>query len=218
MYSFPFFSPFFDLSLKHAPDPHFLILDSTRLPNKIFLVSYIFSIILIPIASSFSITPLIWWVGRLAELWGGKMAAFLLPPNCPNSKEEKEDAGTRQWQCLRAARRQWNMTRGGGQRVQGKASGKRTTRLEGGGGGRREASGRWMTQQEGHHHNGRRWWKLPVRVSAYVNAVARQSPLLREKEGRGPIVVKAGERSTTTVDANTLFHHGAARQRHCDPR
>jgi hypothetical protein len=59
-YSFPFFSPFFDLLLKHAPDPHFLILEPTRLPNKIFLVSCIFSIILIPIAISFWITPLIW--------------------------------------------------------------------------------------------------------------------------------------------------------------
>jgi hypothetical protein len=57
-----------------------------------------------------------------------------------------------------------------------------------------------------------------MRVSAYVAAVTRQSPLHQEKEGRGPIVVEAGEQSTTTVDANTLFHHGAARQRHCDPR
>jgi hypothetical protein len=57
-----------------------------------------------------------------------------------------------------------------------------------------------------------------MRVSAYVDAVARQLPLRREKEGRGPIVVEAGERSTTTVDANTLFHDGAARQRHWDPR
>jgi hypothetical protein len=39
-----------------------------------------------------------------------------------------------------------------------------------------------------------------------------------EKEGRGPIVAKAGEQLTTTVDANTLFHHVAARQRHWDPR
>ncbi len=61
-----------DLLLKHAPDPNFLILESTRLPNKIFLVSSIFSIILIPITSSFWITPLIWWVGQLAELWGGR--------------------------------------------------------------------------------------------------------------------------------------------------
>jgi hypothetical protein len=42
--------------------------------------------------------------------------------------------------------------------------------------------------------------------------------LCREKEGQGTIVVKAGEQSTTTVDANTLFHHGAARQRHWDPK
>jgi hypothetical protein len=66
-YSFPFFSLFLDLSLKHPPDPHFLILEPTRLPNKIFLVSCIFLIILIPIASSFWMTPLIWWVGRLVE-------------------------------------------------------------------------------------------------------------------------------------------------------
>ncbi len=57
-----------------------------------------------------------------------------------------------------------------------------------------------------------------MRVSAYVDTVARQSPLRWEKEGQGPIVVKAREQSTTTVDANTLFHHGAARQRHWDPR
>jgi hypothetical protein len=106
----------------------------------------------------------------------------------------------------------------GGQRGRGEASGKWTTRLEGGGGGQCKASGRRMTQQEGHRHDGRRWWNPPMRVSTYVDAVARQSPLLREKEGWGPIIVKAGEQSTTTVDANTLFHHGAARQRHCDPR
>ncbi len=75
-YSFPFFSPFLDLSLKHAPDPHFLILEPTRLPNEIFLVSCIFLIILIPIASSFWITPLIWWVGRLVELWGERWGVF----------------------------------------------------------------------------------------------------------------------------------------------
>jgi hypothetical protein len=57
-----------------------------------------------------------------------------------------------------------------------------------------------------------------MRVSAYVNAVARQLSLHQEKEGRGPIVIKAGELLTTTVDANTLFYHGAARQRHWDPR
>ncbi len=149
---------------------------------------------------------------------GGKMAAFLPPSNRLNSKEEKEDAGTRRWQCLRAAGRQWNMTRGGGQRGRGKASEKRTTQLEGGGGRQREASRRQTTQQEGHHHNGRRWWNPPMRMSAYVDAIARQLPLHQEKEGRRPIVIEAGERSTTTVDANTLFHHGAARQRHCDLR
>jgi hypothetical protein len=57
-----------------------------------------------------------------------------------------------------------------------------------------------------------------VRVSAYVDAVASQSPLRREKEGQGPIIVEAGEQMTTTVDANTLFRDGAARQRHWDPR
>jgi hypothetical protein len=106
----------------------------------------------------------------------------------------------------------------GGQREQGKASGKQMTRLEGGGGGQREASGRRTTQHEGHRHDGRRWWNPPVWVSAYVDTVARQSLLLQEKEGRGPIVVKAGEQLTTNVDAITLFHHGAARQRHCDPK
>ncbi len=118
-----------------------------------------------------------WPVGGIV---GREMAAFLPPPDRPNSKEEKEDAGTRRCQCLRAAGRQWNMTRGGGQRGRGKASRKRTTQLEGGGDGQREAS-RWgRTQQEGHRHNGRRWWNPPMWVSAYVNAVARQSPLLRE--------------------------------------
>ncbi len=57
-----------------------------------------------------------------------------------------------------------------------------------------------------------------MRVSAYADAVTHQLPLRREKEGRGPIIVEAGEQSTTTVDTNTLFHHGAARQRHWDPR
>jgi hypothetical protein len=74
--AFPFFPLFLDLSLKHASDPHFLILEPTRLPNKIFLVSCIFSIILIPIASSFWITPLIWWVGRLTNCGGGDGIIF----------------------------------------------------------------------------------------------------------------------------------------------
>ncbi len=107
--------------------------------------------------------------------------------------------------------------RGGGQRGRGEANGKRTTQLKGGGGGQREASGQQTTQQEGHRHNGRRWWNPPVQVYAYINAVARQSPLRWEKEGGGPIIVEAREQSTTTVDANILFHHGAARQSHCDP-
>jgi hypothetical protein len=106
----------------------------------------------------------------------------------------------------------------GGQRGWGEASGKWTTRLEGGGGGRCKASGRQTTQQKGCCCNGRRWRNPPVQVSAYADAVAHQSPLRWEKEGRGPIIVKAGEQSTTTVDANTLFHDGAARQRHLDPR
>ncbi len=70
------FSLFLDLLLKHTLDPHFLILEPTRLPNKIFLVSYVFSIILIPIASSFWITPLIWWVVQLVELWGEDGSIF----------------------------------------------------------------------------------------------------------------------------------------------
>jgi hypothetical protein len=110
------------------------------------------------------------------------------------------------------------MMRGGGQRGRGKASGKWMTRLEGEGGRQRKASGPKMTQQEGHRRDGRRWWNQPVWVSAYVNTIAHQLPLRREKEGRGPIVVKPGEQSTTTVDANTLFHDGAARQRHWDGR
>ncbi len=57
-----------------------------------------------------------------------------------------------------------------------------------------------------------------LRVSAYVDAVAHQSLLRWEKEGQGPIVVKAGEQSMTTDDANTLFYDGAARQGHWDPR
>ncbi len=65
-----------------------------------------------------------WPVGGIV---GGKMAAFLPPPDSPNSKEEKEDAGTRRWQCLHTAGKQWNMTSAGGQRGQGKAGGNRTT-------------------------------------------------------------------------------------------
>ncbi len=66
--------------------------------------------------------------------------------------------------------------------------------------------------------DGRRWWNPPVQVSGYIDAVARQLPLRREKEGRVPIVIRAGEQLMMTVDANTLFHDGAARQRHWDPR
>jgi hypothetical protein len=108
--------------------------------------------------------------------------------------------------------------RGGGQRGRGEASRKQTTQPEGGGDGQREASGRRTTQQEGPRHNGRRWWNPPVQVYAYVDAVARQLPLCQEKEGRGLIVIKDREQSTMTVDDNTLFHHGADRQRHWDPR
>ncbi len=57
-----------------------------------------------------------------------------------------------------------------------------------------------------------------MRVSAYIDAVGRQLLLRREKEGQGPIIVEAGEQSTMTVDANTLFHDGAARQRHWNPK
>jgi hypothetical protein len=77
--AFPF-SHFFDLLLKHAPDPHFSIFEAARLLNEIFLVSCMFLIILIPIASSFWITPLIWWVGGLAELWGGRLQHFCRHP------------------------------------------------------------------------------------------------------------------------------------------
>jgi hypothetical protein len=218
MYSFSFFPLFLDLLLKHAPDPHFLILEPNRLPNKMFLVSCIFLIILIPIASSFWITPplLVGW--PFGGIVGGKMAAFLPPPDRPTSEEEKEDTRTRRWQCLHATGRQWNMMRGEGQRERGKASRKQMTQLEGGGGRRREASGWRTTQQEGCCCDGIGLWNPPMRVSAYVDSVARQLPLRREKEGRGPIIVKAGEQSTMTVDANTLFHHGAASQRHWDPR
>ncbi len=91
----PLFSPFFDLLLKHAPDPHFLILEPTRLPNKIFLVSCIFSILLIPIASSFWITPLIWWVGRLVELWGGRWRRFFchLTAQIPRRRRRMQGRG-----------------------------------------------------------------------------------------------------------------------------
>ncbi len=94
-YSFPFFPPFLDLSLKHAPDPHFLIVEPIRLPNKIFLVSCIFSIILIPIASSFWITSLIWWVGWLAELWGGIWQRFCrhLTARIPRKRRRMQGQG-----------------------------------------------------------------------------------------------------------------------------
>ncbi len=92
-YSFPFFSLFLDLLLKHAPDPHFLILEPTRLPNKICLVFCIFSIILIPIASSFWITPLIWWVGRLAELWGGRWRHFCHHPTTRIPRRRRRTQG-----------------------------------------------------------------------------------------------------------------------------
>jgi hypothetical protein len=57
------------------------------------------------------------------------MAAFLPPPDHLKFEEEKEDAGTRWWQCLRAVGRQWNMTRGGAEGVgQGKWEADDTTR------------------------------------------------------------------------------------------
>jgi hypothetical protein len=41
-------------------------------------------------------------------------------------------------------------------------------------------------------------------MSAYINTIVRQSPMRREKEGRVPIVVKAGERSTQLL-MQTLY-------------
>jgi hypothetical protein len=92
-----------------------------------------------------------------------------------------------------------DMTRGGGRRGRSEVSGKRTKRREGGGVRRREASGRRTTQQEGRRRGGRIWWNPPMRVSADVDAVACQSPSCQEKEGRGPIVIEAGEQFTTTT-------------------
>jgi hypothetical protein len=92
-----------------------------------------------------------------------------------------------------------DMTRGKRWRGLGEASGKRITQQEGGGGRQRNASGRRTTQQESCHCGGRRWWNPPVGVSANVDAVARQSQSRKKKEGRGPIVLKAGEQSTTTT-------------------
>jgi hypothetical protein len=62
-----------------------------------------------------------------------------------------------------------------------------------------DLSGRRTTQQEGHCHGSRKWWNPPMQVSTDVNAVGCQSPPHQEKEGRGPIVVEAGERFTTTI-------------------
>ncbi len=82
----------------------------------------------------------------------------------------------------------------------------------------RQAGGRQHNKRVVVGCDGRRWWNPPVRVSAYIDAVAHQLPLRRETEGRVPIVVRAREQLTTTVDATTLFHDGAARQKHCDLR
>ncbi len=106
----------------------------------------------------------------------------------------------------------------GGQRGRGKVSGKRTSRLEGGSGqttrGKQEAD----NTTKGLLSQWQKMVKLARAGAAYVDAVVHQLPLRREKEGRGPIVVKAGEQLTSNDDANTIFHHGAARQRHWGPR
>jgi hypothetical protein len=46
-----------------------------------------------------------------------------------------------------------------------------------------------------------RWqkWNPPMQVSADVDAIAHQLPSRREKEGRGPIIIEAGEKSTMTT-------------------
>ncbi len=85
----------------------------------------------------------------------------------------------------------------GGASGQGKVSRKRMTGREGGGGGRHEASGQQTTQQEGCHCGSGTWWNPPVRVSANINAIACQLQSRQEKEGQGPIIIEAGEQSST---------------------
>jgi hypothetical protein len=145
--AFPFFPLFLDLLLKHAPNPLFLILEPSSLPNKIFLVSCIFLIILIPIASCFWITPLIWWVGRLAELWGedGGVSAATRPPKFQGGEGGCRDKAVamfmrsgkamkhdKRWGARGAGRGEWeadDTTRGGrGPTTRGKWAADNTTR------------------------------------------------------------------------------------------
>ncbi len=60
-----FFLPFLGFIAKSRL---FFILEPCSLPKLFLFFSLIFYFILIPIASSFWFPPLIWWVGRLAEL------------------------------------------------------------------------------------------------------------------------------------------------------
>jgi hypothetical protein len=64
-----FFLPFLGFIAKSR---YFFILEPFSLPNLFLCFFLIFYFILIPIASSFWFPPLIWWVGWLAELWGGR--------------------------------------------------------------------------------------------------------------------------------------------------
>ncbi len=64
-----FFLPFLGFIAKSRL---FFILEPCSLPKLFLFFSMIFHFILIPIASSFWFPPLIWWVGRLDELWGGR--------------------------------------------------------------------------------------------------------------------------------------------------
>jgi hypothetical protein len=70
----PFFLPFLGFIAKSR---YFFILEPFSVPNLFLCFFLIFYFILIPIPSSFWFPPLIWWVDRLAELWGGKMAAYV---------------------------------------------------------------------------------------------------------------------------------------------
>jgi hypothetical protein len=64
-----FFLPFLGFIAKSRL---LFILEPCSLPKLFLFFSLIFYFILIPIASSFWFPPFIWWVGRLAELWGGR--------------------------------------------------------------------------------------------------------------------------------------------------
>jgi hypothetical protein len=90
--AFPFFSPFLFIA-ETRPKPSFFNPQAFQPPKQIFLVSCIFLIILIPIASIFWITPLIWWVGRLAELWGGRWRHFCRHPNAQIPRRRRRTQG-----------------------------------------------------------------------------------------------------------------------------